>query len=444
MIQLPSSMTSQPTGGPGIAGDKPLESLTEVGLSAEFAAALADVLQIENGEVQLVSGEPQLPGGNSLPGESAPLELVGNLLPDGAPAAAGDDPEITRDDPEISRDQRIALIDGRLQTVVPSETPLTPTSAAQPSTPQTETSANTATNTPPLAASIARLQSLLSQTGTNDVGQPAAARQANGIEPRRAGLERALEALMGRAAQPADPSVQIAPTQDAELPSLQSSATLERLAEAIGRPAGEVRERFAVVQEIMRDPAPASRALDQLGITTLATNDTANASTQRLSTSGFESALRDSSQLETLIENLAQARETGRAAKGEMLVRHEEFGVVSMKLAAMEGELKATLNSRDPGFALAAQNAIAERSVAAVTDSSSAQSRAQDNAAGQGSSGGQQQRDSSAQLQQGGSSGDQSSAQSERDSMSGQASRGSDEQRAEMPPSAPTSSGLYA
>ncbi|NVE93321.1 hypothetical protein [Altererythrobacter lutimaris] len=444
MIQLPSSMIPQPTGGPSIAVGKPLESITEIGLSAEFAAALADVLQIENGEVQLVSGGPRLPGGNSLPGDSDPVELLGNLLPDGAAASAGDDPEITRDDQEIGRDQRIALIDGRLQVVVPGETNLALTSAAQTSSPQTGTLTDTTNSTPPLAASIARLQSLLSQTGSNDAGQPAAARQANGIEARRAGLERALEAIMGRAAQPAGPSVQIPPTQDAELPSLQSSAMLERLAEAIGRPASEVRERFAIVQEIMRDPAPTSRALDQLGLTTGATSDTANASTQRLSTSGFESALRDSSQLETLIENLAQARETGRAAKGEMLVRHEDFGVVSMKLAAIEGELKATLNSRDPGFALAAQNAIAERSVAAVSDSYNAQSRGQDNAAGQGSSGGQQQRDFGAQLQQGGGSGEQSSAQSERDSMSGQASRSSDEQREEMITSGPSTSGLYA
>lgn len=92
----------------------------------------------------------------------------------------------------------------------------------------------------------------------------------------------------------------------------------------------------------------------------------------------LETLVRDPAQLETLIDNLVQARESGRASRGEMLLRHDDFGLVTMRVASTEGDLKATLNSRDPGFSMAAQTALADRAVNASSETSSSQSRSSD------------------------------------------------------------------
>lgn len=86
-------------------------------------------------------------------------------------------------------------------------------------------------------------------------------------------------------------------------------------------------------------------------------------------------------QIELLIDNLAQARETGRSARGELLLRHAEFGSVTIQIDGVQGDLRATLASRDPGFAPAAQAALA---VAQTADSAGSQPRQQDHAAAGG------------------------------------------------------------
>lgn len=94
-------------------------------------------------------------------------------------------------------------------------------------------------------------------------------------------------------------------------------------------------------------------------------------------------------QLETLLDSLVQARESGRAARGEIVLRHAEFGAIAVRLDQHEGDLLARISSRDPGFAPAAQAALAERpsqGVAASADSQSAQNRSQDGAPSQGHS----------------------------------------------------------
>lgn len=104
---------------------------------------------------------------------------------------------------------------------------------------------------------------------------------------------------------------------------------------------------------------------------------------------GLEALVREPGQIETLIENLSQARENGRQARGEMQLRHEDFGVLTVRLANTEGELKASLSSRDPAFAVAAQNALGERVVQSASDSSAASARNGDQPSGNAAHSGQ-------------------------------------------------------
>lgn len=67
------------------------------------------------------------------------------------------------------------------------------------------------------------------------------------------------------------------------------------------------------------------------------------------------------SQLETTVNQLVQSRESGRALRPELTVRHQEFGAVRMQLDASGQDLRATIASRDPGFVPAIQAALAER-----------------------------------------------------------------------------------
>lgn len=87
--------------------------------------------------------------------------------------------------------------------------------------------------------------------------------------------------------------------------------------------------------------------------------------------SGVEQTLRQSAQVEQLVENLTQARDSGRQARGEMFIRHEDFGLVTLKLAQTDSGLGTALTSRDPAFALAAQQALSERPVLPAGDTQS-------------------------------------------------------------------------
>lgn len=67
------------------------------------------------------------------------------------------------------------------------------------------------------------------------------------------------------------------------------------------------------------------------------------------------------------IDHLADLRESARAARPEMIVRHAEFGLVSLRIEAAAssatpaGEWRAVLASRDSEFVPAVQIALAER-----------------------------------------------------------------------------------
>ncbi|MDJ0642339.1 MAG: hypothetical protein QNJ15_05940 [Erythrobacter sp.] len=76
-------------------------------------------------------------------------------------------------------------------------------------------------------------------------------------------------------------------------------------------------------------------------------------------------------QIEQAIDALTEAREAGRTSRPEMLLRHGEFGLVSMRLDASSGDLRASLASRDPGFVPAIQAALGERAIAASNETSS-------------------------------------------------------------------------
>lgn len=74
------------------------------------------------------------------------------------------------------------------------------------------------------------------------------------------------------------------------------------------------------------------------------------------------------SQIEQLVEALAVARQAGRDARGELALRHGEFGVVAIRLEQAEGETRAMLAGRDPGFAPAIVAALADRNSAGFAD----------------------------------------------------------------------------
>lgn len=78
--------------------------------------------------------------------------------------------------------------------------------------------------------------------------------------------------------------------------------------------------------------------------------------------------------MEAAIEQLAGLRDAARAARPEMTLRHGEFGAVSLRVeasAAVPGEWRAVVASRDPGFVPAVQAALAERAIAAPGEAAS-------------------------------------------------------------------------
>ena len=90
-------------------------------------------------------------------------------------------------------------------------------------------------------------------------------------------------------------------------------------------------------------------------------------------------------QLEQLVEALAQARETGKGARGDIAVRHAEFGLLAIRLEADSGETRAQITARDPGFAPAMVAALAERANTGSADQQP-QQRGQDQSWGQSGS----------------------------------------------------------
>lgn len=78
--------------------------------------------------------------------------------------------------------------------------------------------------------------------------------------------------------------------------------------------------------------------------------------------------------MEAAIEQLAGLRDAARAARPEVTLRHGEFGAVSLRVeasAAVPGEWRAVVASRDPGFVPAVQAALAERAIAAAGEAAS-------------------------------------------------------------------------
>lgn len=85
--------------------------------------------------------------------------------------------------------------------------------------------------------------------------------------------------------------------------------------------------------------------------------------------------LRISPALEQSIEQLVQLRESTRAARPEILMRHAEFGLVNVRVEAVASDIRASLSARDPGFVPAVQAMIAERALGTVNETQSAGQR---------------------------------------------------------------------
>ena len=73
--------------------------------------------------------------------------------------------------------------------------------------------------------------------------------------------------------------------------------------------------------------------------------------------------------IDGLIDHLQQQRDLGRQARGDLQVRHAEFGLVAMRVEASDGDVRATLSNRDPGFAPAVHAALSDRAITATADS---------------------------------------------------------------------------
>ncbi len=84
---------------------------------------------------------------------------------------------------------------------------------------------------------------------------------------------------------------------------------------------------------------------------------------------------RATTQLDSVIDHLVEARESGRAAKPEMTLRHQEFGAINLRLEATGADLRASLSARDPAFVPAVQAALADRAIAASSESAPGQSQ---------------------------------------------------------------------
>jgi hypothetical protein len=91
-------------------------------------------------------------------------------------------------------------------------------------------------------------------------------------------------------------------------------------------------------------------------------------------------------QIEAAIEQLADTRQAARSARPEILMRHADFGLVSLRLDASSGDLRATLAARDPGFIPAVQAALVERAIAASSETATGQ-RGPDQQSGSGTGG---------------------------------------------------------
>lgn len=126
-------------------------------------------------------------------------------------------------------------------------------------------------------------------------------------------------------------------------------------------------------------PLPVALPLLSDGVTPQAGANGMIASTSSLQPSINETSASPHRQLETLIDNLTEARESGRSARGDVLLRHAEFGSVAMRIDQSDGEMIAKLSSRDPAFAAAAQAALNERTaITASAETSTGSQRGQD------------------------------------------------------------------
>lgn len=117
----------------------------------------------------------------------------------------------------------------------------------------------------------------------------------------------------------------------------------------------------------MEQLASTARAIEP-GVVATQTRDAPATAPQGSVTAGPGAAPAPGSQIEQLVEALAVARQAGRDARGELALRHGEFGMVAIRLEQAEGETRAVLAGRDPGFAPAIVAALADRASAGFAD----------------------------------------------------------------------------
>ena len=169
----------------------------------------------------------------------------------------------------------------------------------------------------------------------------------------------------------------VSPVQPAALPSAEEpgEADMARSSQTptpnlLGNAPSAQENPRARADTVLSPTSPQSQSQPQAIAAPTAPQPSSQPSPQppALDTSGNS---RLAAQLESTIEQLTETRSAAQASRPELTVRHQEFGAITMRLEAMGNDLRATLSARDPGFVPAIQNALAERAVAASSETAS-------------------------------------------------------------------------
>ncbi|MEL7445357.1 MAG: hypothetical protein AAGK02_06030 [Pseudomonadota bacterium] len=128
--------------------------------------------------------------------------------------------------------------------------------------------------------------------------------------------------------------------------------------------------------------SPAPQPIDQVSVSAVASGPVSGPLSQAVE---VRPEPRVAPAVEQAIDQLAQARESSRSSRPEVLVRHSDFGLVSMRIDSTATDLRATLVSRDSGFVPAVHAALADRFTIAGAEAGTLFQRGSDQAFSQNS-----------------------------------------------------------
>lgn len=345
-----------------IDGKKSADNATNGTGSTEFSAALRALEEPAEGEADKTATAipPVVPeAGKQLPDNGAVPEQGGTVLPD--------------DTGNIIANA--ALLAGAPGLIAPAQTTGI-ADAAQDGT--TSRGQYTANGLPAAQHTGPNGQPHLAQAGSDQIAGLPKAEIANqtgkpgtiALQADNPSLTHAAEQARQALATATPPAAH--PDKSQGLPQTLASQAVARAEEGAGLSDQAIAGTDAV-RTVNNGSGDASSPLAQPAATEFSASGAGRAQITSLGT-----MVRDPQQVEQLIESIAAARESGRAVSGEMKLRNDDFGLVSLRLSHSDGELRAILGGRDHGIAAAAQTALAERHIAPVQDSTQTQQRGSD------------------------------------------------------------------